>query len=61
MSTLLVSGCSGDRRIVSEPALCQGLLPLADDHNDALLVDGGPKSIVTGAKLISGLDSGCDT
>lgn len=55
-----MSGCSGVNRTVSEPALCKGLLPLADDHNDALLIDGGPESIVTGARLISGLDSGCN-
>ncbi len=59
MLMLLVSGCSSVSQI-SDSALCDGLSPLVDAHVDALLEDGGPKSLVTGDMLVAGFDRGCD-
>lgn len=58
MLMLLVAGC-GTVKPTSDIALCGGLEPLVDDHADALLIDGGPSSIVTGTRLIAGYDAGC--
>ena len=43
----------------SPSAMCQELLPLADAHAPALLADGGAQSLVTGNRLIQGIDAGC--
>ncbi len=53
---LLVTGCVS----VSETAICDGTERLRDAHTEALLADGGPQSQVTGARLLSALDAGCD-
>jgi len=56
--TLPVSGClrgtptSGD-------ALCAGTRQERTEHVAALVVDGGPRSLVTGKRLIAKLDAGC--
>jgi len=44
----------------SPSGLCDGLAPLVDNHVDALLIDGGPKSTLTGDKLVAGFDGGCN-
>ena len=54
---LLLIGCANVN--TSDSALCAGLNPLVDSHADALIVDGGPKSLVTGDQLITGYDAGC--
>jgi hypothetical protein len=60
MLTLLLSGCDYANKIVaSERGLCDGLAPKVDNLNDALLLDGGPKSLLAGDELIRGFDSGC--
>jgi hypothetical protein len=59
MLMLLVAGCSTVKLIDSDRAICDGLDPLVDSHVEALLVDGGPKSLLTGDRLVSGFDAGC--
>jgi hypothetical protein len=54
---LFATGCASVG--VSEPALCAGLARPAADHAAALAEDGGPRSVVTGARLIRMLDAGC--
>jgi hypothetical protein len=62
---LLLSACEQGKPlvkispVVTERGVCDGLSPLIDNLNDALLVDGGPVSVVAGEKLISGFDAGC--
>lgn len=56
MLMLLVSGCE-TVKANSTSAAKAGLTPLADAHADALVEDGGPKSLVTGAALIAAIDS----
>jgi hypothetical protein len=57
--TLLVAGCSSVK-LISDSAVCNGLEPLVDSHVDALLIDGGPQSLVSGERLVSGYDAGCN-
>jgi hypothetical protein len=45
--------------MLSEKGLCHGLSPKVDRLNDALLVDGGPQTILAGEDLITGYDAGC--
>jgi uncharacterized protein YceK len=53
---LLLSGCAS----VSSPnAICDGTVGLRDAHTDALIADGGTRSVQTGADLIAALDAGC--
>jgi len=54
---LLLQGCASVN--TSDSALCAGLDPLINAHADALIIDGGPQSIITGDKLITGYDAGC--
>ena len=53
---ILLSGCAN----VSNPnAICDGTVGLRDAHTDALIEDGGTRSVQTGADLIAALDAGC--
>jgi len=54
---LLLTGCASVK--TSDSALCAGLDPLINAHADALIIDGGPQSLITGDKLITGYDAGC--
>jgi hypothetical protein len=54
---LLLTGCATVN--ASDSAICAGLNPLVDSHANALIIDGGPQSLVTGDKLITGYDAGC--
>lgn len=54
---LLVSGCG---LAASESVLCERTADDTDAHTEALIADGGPMSQLTGARLISKLDAGCD-
>ena len=57
---MLLTGCGLDKNnAISENGLCDGLEPKIDNLNDALLIDGGPESIVAGEDVISGFDAGC--
>lgn len=59
--TLPLSGCGlGKRNASSDTALCDGLSEPIDELNDSLLEDGGPKSIVSGVKVIAVYDGGCN-
>lgn len=55
LATALLSGCAA----TSDRGLCDGLAPLANAHASALLADGGDQSVVTGERLLAGLDAGC--
>lgn len=52
---LLVSGCV----TVNQTAVCDGTRTLRTAHVEALLDDGGDRSVVTGAALVAALDAGC--
>lgn len=54
--TLLVSGCA---IVPNSSAICDGTERLRDAHTEALLADGGDKSVLSGAALIAALDAGC--
>ena len=55
MLMALLTGCVG----VSQIAICEGAKKHRDAHAEALLIDGGSQSVVTGAALIAVLDAGC--
>lgn len=55
---LSLSACAGAPP-ASDRGLCAGLEPLGRAHAEALLADGGDASVVTGARLLAGLDAGC--
>ncbi|MTH95697.1 hypothetical protein [Roseibium sp. RKSG952] len=57
IALLFASGCASVA--VNESALCAGLEQPATDHAAALAEDGGPRSVMTGARLIRMLDAGC--
>jgi hypothetical protein len=44
---------------VSERAICDGTDATRTQHAAALADDGGPKSVVTGARLIRQIDAAC--
>lgn len=45
----------------SPNAICDGTAQARTKHAAALAVDGGPLSLVTGARLIKLMDAGCGT
>ena len=55
--TLLVSGCAN---APNNAAICDGTARSRTAHASALVADGGPLSLVTGATLIQQIDAGCD-
>jgi hypothetical protein len=57
---MLLTGCDFvNRNAVNDRGLCDGLSPKIDRLNDALLVDGGPQTILAGEDVITGYDAGC--
>jgi len=54
---LLLQGCATVS--TNDSAICAGLDPLVNAHADALIIDGGPQSVITGDKLVTGYDAGC--
>ena len=54
--TLPASGCVS---AVSGEALCAGTEQARTEHAAALASDGGPLSVVSGARLIRLIDAGC--
>lgn len=56
MLTLPATGCVS---VASGNALCDGTEAARTEHAAALADDGGPLSVVTGARLIQLLDAGC--
>ena len=55
--TLPLNGCVN---AVSGDAICAGTESARTEHAAALADDGGPLSLVTGARLIQLIDAGCD-
>lgn len=53
---LLVSGCVN---ALNDSAICNGTAQSRTSHAAALVADGGPLSLVTGAILIQKIDAGC--
>lgn len=53
---LLVAGCQS---VPSANAVCDGTRQARANHAAALVADGGPRSLVTGQRLISQVDAGC--
>ena len=56
MLMMLVSGCLGATG-TSGDAVVESLRPLVNQHSEALEEDGGPKSLVTGVRLIKAIDA----
>ena len=54
--TLLASGCGS---VGSLEASCRGTADARSAHAAALVADGGPLSLVTGANLIAQIDAAC--
>lgn len=54
--TMLSSGCVN---VASGEAICDGTAAARREHAAALADDGGPLSLVTGARLIRVIDAGC--
>ena len=54
----LVSACAESS--ASTNALCQGTKQSQKAHGESLLIDGGPKSVATGATLLGQLKVGCN-
>lgn len=54
--TLLLSGCAA---ALNDSAICNGTAQSRTSHAKALVADGGPQSLVTGALLIQQIDAGC--
>jgi hypothetical protein len=52
-----VSGCAN---APNNAAICDGTARSRTAHASALVADGGPLSLVTGATLIQQIDAGCD-
>ncbi len=40
--------------------MCAALAPLGASHAAALVADGGDQSVVTGERLLAGIDAGCN-
>ena len=57
-ATTLLSGCATEP---SSNAICDGTKQSRTAHAAALVEDGGPRSLVTGAALIQQIDAGCAT
>jgi uncharacterized protein YceK len=56
---ILLSFVSGCGNVVSQQAICDGTANVRTEHANALALDGGDKSVVTGAKLIASIDAAC--
>lgn len=58
----LVSGCSIANRIVESDlgAYCTQTDDILDAHVDALIRDGGPRSVVTGDLYVTVRDKACE-
>jgi hypothetical protein len=60
---LLAAGCVSAPVTVAPPqradAVCDGLRAAVDAHAEALVADGGDRSVVTGQRLIARYDAAC--
>lgn len=57
--TLSLTACGGLSAPDGRSGVCAGLRPLSDAHAAALLEDGGDRSVVTGERLLAGVEAGC--
>ena len=57
-ATTLLNGCAS---APNSNAICDGTKQSRTSHAAALVEDGGPRSLVTGAVLIQQIDAGCAT
>lgn len=57
--TILLLVAVGCTSVASEGAICDGTDAARREHAAALAVDGGDRSVVTGARLIRLIDAGC--
>lgn len=57
--TLMLLGTGCATAPTSDSAICAGTAKARQDHSAALVDDGGPRSLVTGANLIATIDAGC--
>ena len=57
---LLLAACSQENVPKSLDGFCSAIKKPTNQHNNALIVDGGPKSVVTGDTLIEGIYKGCN-
>lgn len=53
---LPLHGCGN---VPNNAAICDGTAQSRTSHAQALVADGGPRSMVTGALLIQQIDAGC--
>ena len=53
---MLNAGCVS---VASNSAICDGTAAARTEHAAALAIDSGPRSLVTGARLIRLVDAGC--
>ena len=53
---LLASACTTS---VSDSAICDGSQSAREAHRQALLADGGPQSLESGADLLEMISAGC--
>jgi hypothetical protein len=53
---MLLNGCAN---APNDSAICNGTAQSRTSHAAALVADGGPHSMVTGALLIQQIDAGC--
>jgi hypothetical protein len=60
MTLALITSVSGCWRGAASPeAICDGTEISRTEHAAALVADGGPRSVATGARLIRQIDAGC--
>lgn len=55
---LLLPGCAAPVPN-SADAICSGTLGMRKAHAGSLAADGGPRSLVTGQRLLSSMQAGC--
>jgi len=59
IATTLLSGCATATLTSGDAAICDATRQTRAAHAQALVDDGGPRSLVTGQRLISQVDAGC--
>lgn len=57
---ILILPLNGCGNAPNDTAICSGTAQSRTSHAAALVADGGPSSVVTGALLIQQIDAGCN-
>ena len=60
LALTLIWPAAGCVSVASNSAVCDGTRAARSAHATALADDGGPQSVVTGARLIGLIDAGCN-